>query len=189
MAGARVGTVGGRTGTDLVLGGLQVLVGLVILGHTAVATKLSLMFVGWLLFATGVFVLALTLFRIGKDGFWSGLLGGGLLTVLGVVFLRHTSAAAVTVTLVAGALWTAIGIARLAAAYSFPAQRLSLLLGGLVSLVLGLIVLFNVVDASYKLLGLLLGLQVVAEGIAVMVFGREARRAARFDDQGTVAPA
>jgi uncharacterized membrane protein HdeD (DUF308 family) len=182
--GSPGGTASSRTRSDLWLGGLQVLVGLVILGHTAVATKLSLMFVGWLLFATGVFVLALSLFRIGKDGFWGGLLGGGLMTVLGVVFLRHTTAAAVTVTLVAGALWAAIGIARLAAAYSYPQQRLSLLLGGLVSLALGLIVLFNVVDVSYKLLGLLLGIQVVAEGLAVMVFGREARRA-RLDDPDT----
>lgn len=179
-AGATAGTAQGRTGADLLLGGLEVLVGLVILGHTAVATKISLMFVGWLLFATGVFVVALSLFRIGRDGFWGGLLGGGLMTVLGVVFLRHTSAAAVTVTLVAGALWATIGVARLAAAYSYPQQRLSLLLGGLVSLALGLIVLFNLVDVSYKLLGLLLGIQVVVEGLAVMVFGREARRAERL---------
>jgi uncharacterized membrane protein HdeD (DUF308 family) len=185
--------VKGRTGLDLVLGGLQVLVGLVILGHTATATTLSLLFVGWLLFATGVFVLALSLFQIGKDGFWSGFLGGGLMTVLGIVFLRHTTAAAVTVTLVAGALFTAIGIARLAAAVSYPEQRLPLLLGGVVSLALGLIVLFNFVEATYTLLGILLGVQVVTEGIAIMVFGREARRTGRLggpaDDPATHATA
>ena len=181
--------VRGRTGVDLVLGGLQVLVGLVILGHTATATTLSLLFVGWLLFATGVLVLALSLFQVGKDGFWSGLLGGGLMTVLGVVFLRHTTAAAVTVTLVAGALFAAIGVARLSAAYSYREQRMSLLLGGLVSLALGLIVLFNIVDATYTLLGILLGVQVVTEGVAIMVFGREARYAARLGDRGASAPA
>ncbi len=185
--------VKGRTGLDLVLGGLQVLVGLVILGHTATATTLSLLFVGWLLFATGVFVLALSLFQVGKDGFWSGFLGGGLMTVLGIVFLRHTTAAAVTVTLVAGALFTAIGIARLAAAVSYPEQRLPLLLGGVVSLALGLIVLFNFVEATYTLLGILLGVQVVTEGIAIMVFGREARRTGRLggpaDDPATHATA
>ena len=65
---------------------------------------------------------------------------------------------------------------------------MSLLLGGVVSLALGLIVLFNLVDASYNLLGLLLGIQVVAEGLAIMVFGREARRA-RLDDPEPVTPA
>jgi membrane protein HdeD len=184
-------TVKGRTGVDLVLGALQVLVGLVILGHTAVATTLSLMFVGWLIFATGVFVLALSLFQIGKDGFWSGFLGGGLMTVLGVVFLRHTTAAALTVTLVAGALFTAVGIARLSAAFAFPEHRLPLLLGGVVSLGLGLVVLFNLADLTYTLLGILLGIQVVTEGLAIMVFGREARRTGRLgtDDRETPATA
>lgn len=186
-------TVKGRTGVDLVLGALQVLVGLIILGHTATATTLSLLFVGWLVFATGVFVLALSLFQIGKDGFWSGLLGGGLMTVLGVVFLRHTTAAALTVTLVAGALFAAIGIARLAAAFSFPEQRVSLVFGGVISLALGLIVLFNLAEATYTLLGILLGIQVVTEGIAIMIFGREARRTGRLggptDDRTTPATA
>jgi uncharacterized membrane protein HdeD (DUF308 family) len=84
-----------RTTGDLILGGLVVLLGLVILGHTLVATTLSVVFLGWLLFAGGVVTLAATMFRIGKDGFWTGALGGGLMTVLGVVLLRHTSAAAV----------------------------------------------------------------------------------------------
>ena len=38
------------------------------------------------------------LFRIGKGGFWSSALTGGLLTVLGVVFLRNVGAAVVTLT-------------------------------------------------------------------------------------------
>jgi uncharacterized membrane protein HdeD (DUF308 family) len=168
---------------DLLLGVLLVLAGLVILGHTAVATTLSLMFVGWLLFSVGVVAIAVSLFSIGKDGFWTALLGGGLLTVLGVVFLRHTSAAAVTVTLVAGALFLVVGIARLAAAFEYPEQRVPLLLGGGVSLILGLLVLFNLFTASYKLLGIFLGLEVLAEGVAIMIFGRDARRAARLGAQ------
>lgn len=189
MAANPGGTDRPRAGADLLLGGLQVVVGLVILGHAATATTLSLLFVGWLIFATGVFVLAISLFQLGHAESWSGLIGGGLTTVLGVVFLRNTDAAAVTITLVAGALWTAVGIARLSAANSNPEQRVSLLFGGLVSLALGLIVLFNVVDASYQLLGILLGLQVVAEGLAVMIFGREARRAGHLSDEETTLPA
>jgi uncharacterized membrane protein HdeD (DUF308 family) len=115
------------------------------------------------------------------------------MTVLGVVFLRHTTAAALTVTLVAGALFAAIGIARLAAAFSFPEQRVSLVFGGVVSLALGLIVLFNLAEATYTLLGILLGIQVVTEGIAIMIFGREARRTGRLggptDDRTTPATA
>ena len=92
------------------------------------------------------------------------------------MFLRHTAAAAVTVTLVAGSLFLVVGIARLAAAFEYPEQRVPMILGGGVSLLLGLVVLFNLFTASYTLLGILLGVQVLAEGIAIMIFGRGARR-------------
>lgn len=168
----------GRAAVDLLLGGLQVLVGIIILGHTATATVLSLMFLGWLLLGTGIFIVFLAVFQIGKDGFWTALLGGGLMTVLGLVFLRHTTAAALTVTLVAGSLFLVVGIARLAASFQDPEHRWSLVLGGGVSLVLGLIILFNIVTATFTLLGILLGVQVVTEGLMTMLFGREAKRLA-----------
>ena len=168
----------GRSTADLIIGAILVVVGLVILGHTAIATTVSLLFLGWLLFAGGVVTLAAGLFRIGKDGFWTAALGGGLMTVLGIVFLRHTSAAAVTVTLVAGAMFLATGLARLAAAFQSPVGRVPLLLAGAVSTILGLIVLFNVVSASLTFLGLILGIETVIEGLAIMIVGR-----------GTVSPA
>jgi len=170
-------TVKGRTGVDLLLGGLLVVAGVIILGHTAIATAISLLFIGWLLLVVGVVEIVVSLFQIGKDGFWTALLGGGLLMVLGLVFLRHTAAAAVTVTLVAGALFLSIGIARLAAAVNFPEQRLSLIFGGVISVALGLIVLFNIVASTFTLLGVLLGVQVLTDGITIMMVGREARRA------------
>ena len=98
-----------------------------------------------------------TLFRIGKEGFWTGAVGGGLMTVLGLVFLRHTSAAAVTLTLVAGSLFLVSGLARLVLAVHVPEARVPLILTGAVATLLGLVVLFNLFTASLTLLGLLLG--------------------------------
>lgn len=167
-----------RSTADLIIGAIIVVVGLVILGHTMVATTVSLLFLGWLLFAGGVVSLAAGLFQIGKDGFWTAALGGGLMTVLGIVFLRHTSAAAITVTLVAGAMFLATGITRLVAAFQVPEGRVALLLSGGVSTILGLIVLFNLVTASLSFLGLILGIETVVEGLAIMIVGR-----------GTVGPA
>ena len=155
------------------------MLGLVILGHTLIATKVSLLFLGWLLFAGGVVTLAATLFRIGKDGFWLGALGGGLMTVLGLVFLRHTEAAAVTVTLVAGAMFLTTGLARLVAAFQTPAGRVPLLISGVVSTFLGLLELFNLVTASYVFLGVILGVEMLAEGVAIMIIGRDSMGAAR----------
>ncbi|PKH40933.1 Uncharacterized membrane protein HdeD, DUF308 family [Nocardioides alpinus] len=182
----------GRAAVDLLLGGLQVLVGIIILGHTVTATALSLLFVGWLLLATGIFIVFLAVFQIGKDGIWTALLGGGLMTVLGLLFLRHTGAAALTVTLAAGSLFLVVGIARLAASFQDPEHRWSLVFGGAVSAVLGLIILFNIVAATFTLLGVLLGVQVVTEGLMTMVFGREAKRfaaASPSDTEASTAPA
>jgi len=163
----------GRTTGDLVVGGLVVLLGLVILGHTATATTVSILFLGWLMLIIGLVALVATLFRIGKEGFWTGAVGGGLMTVLGLVFLRHTGAAAVTLTLVAGSLFLISGLARLVLAVHVPEARVPLILTGAVSTLLGLVVLFNLFTASLTLLGLLLGFEILCEGIAIMLVGRE----------------
>jgi uncharacterized membrane protein HdeD (DUF308 family) len=47
-----------------------------------------------------------------------------------------------------------------------------LLFSGVISTVLGLIVFFNVWEASLTLLGILLGIQALTEGITLLLFGR-----------------
>jgi uncharacterized membrane protein HdeD (DUF308 family) len=161
-----------RTGWDVVLGALLAVAGLVMLGNAAFATVVSVLFIGWLLFAAGVLGLAAALFRIGKDGFWSAALGGGLLTVLGVAVLRNTGAAAVTLTLLAGMMFLVSGILRLAAATQEPENRVVLVIAGALSTILGLMVLFNLFTASLVLLGVLLGIQMLVDGLTLMVIGR-----------------
>ena len=161
-----------RTGWDMVLGALLVVGGLVILGDAALATTVSILFIGWVLLIAGLLGLVASLFRIGKGGFWSAALSGGVLTVLGLFFLRNTEAAAVTLTLIAGTIFLTSGVVRLAASAHDPAYRVPLLLGGVVSTVLGLIVLFDLFDASYVLLGILLGIQVLVDGLMMMIVGR-----------------
>ena len=161
-----------RTGGDVVLGTLLVVGGLVILGNAALATKVSVLFLGWVLLVVGVLGLIASLFMLGREGFWTGALSGGLLTVLGLFFLRNTEAAAVTLTLLAGTSFLVSGVVRLAASAQNAAYRLPLLLGGIVSTALGLIVLLNLFDASYVLLGVLLGIQVLMDGVVILLMGR-----------------
>jgi uncharacterized membrane protein HdeD (DUF308 family) len=116
--------------------------------------------------------LVAAVFRIGKGGFWSVALSGGVLTVLGLFFLRNTHAAALTLTLIAGTIFLASGIVRLVASAADPEYRVPLLLGGVVSTILGLIVLFNLFDASYVLVGVLLGIQVLVDGLSMILVGR-----------------
>ena len=165
-----------RTGWDLVLGALLVVVGFVLLAHAAFATVVSVVFVGWMILAAGLFTLTASLLRIGKQGFWTALLGGGTLSVLGIVFLRNTELAAVTLTLVAGAIFLSTGLARLVAAVQIPEARVPLVIGGGISTLLGLLVLFNLFDTSLVLLGVMLAVETIAEGVAIMVAGRGRER-------------
>jgi uncharacterized membrane protein HdeD (DUF308 family) len=161
-----------RTGWDVLLGGILVVGGLVILGEAAVATKVSIMFIGWLLLLLGLLGLVAAVFQIGRRGFWSMALAGGLLTVLGLFFLRNTHAAAVTLTLIAGVTFLFSGVLRLVMSAQDPSYRVPLLVGGVISTGLGLIVLFNLFDASYVLVGVLLGIQVLVDGIVMVLVGR-----------------
>lgn len=161
-----------RTGWDVVLGILLAVAGLVILGHTVLATAVSVFFIGWVAFAMGVVTLIASLFRIRSGGFWTAAIGGGLLTVIGLFFLRNPAVAALTLTMVMGSLFFASGLTRVVLAFHDAEHRWALLLGGAASLVLGFLVLFNLVAATFTLLGVLLGVDVLMEGLALMLDGR-----------------
>jgi uncharacterized membrane protein HdeD (DUF308 family) len=161
-----------RTGWDIVLGALLVIGGLVILGHAVFATTVSVLFLGWMLIITGVVGLVASLFRIGKGGFWSAALSGGLLLALGLIVVNNKEATAVTLTLLAGTLFLVSGIVRLMAAAQDAEYRVPLVFGGVVSAILGLIVLFNLFDASYLLIGVLIGVQAIVDGFTIMLIGR-----------------
>ena len=161
-----------RTGWDIVFGALLVVGGLVILGNAAFASVVTVRFLGWMLLSAGLVGLVGSLFRIGKGGFWSAALGGALLGVLGLVFLRHTGATLVTLTLVAGSLFLASGIVRIVAAVQDAEYRWPLLFAGIVSTLLGLMVVLNLVTMSLMLLGVMLGVQALVDGLTMMMVGR-----------------
>ena len=161
-----------RTGWDVAIGALLLLAGVGALVYATVATTVSVLFIGWLLVAAGVLGLVGAVFSIGRSGFWSAALGGGLLTVLGIFVLTHTGAAALTLTLLAGVVFLVSGVMRVAESFQEPEYRFMLLLGGIVSAVLGLIVLFNLVEASLVLLGVLIGVQLLVDGLLMMLIGR-----------------
>ena len=161
-----------RTGWDLVLGALLFIAGLVILANAAFATALSVMILGWIVLIGGVLALVASLFRIGKGGFWSTALSGGLLTVLGLLFVTHTGAAAFTLTLIMGTVFLVSGVVRLVIAANEPEYRGLMIFSGAISALLGLLVLFNAFAASFVLLGILLGIEVLVEGTTMMLIGR-----------------
>lgn len=161
-----------RTWWDVVLGLILVVAGFVVLGNTIVATALSVLFLGWTVLLVGIVMLVGSLFRIGKGGFWSTALGGGLLLALGLVMLRNPEITALTITVVAGAMFFATGLTRVVLAFQETEYRWVLVISGLISMALGGMVLFNIVAATFALLGVLLGVQAIVEGVTIIALGR-----------------
>src|SRR3954454_5457426 len=161
-----------RTGWDVVMGILVLIAGLVVLGNVVFATVVSVLFIGWTAIIGGLVALVGAFMRLGKGGFWPIALGGGLLLVLGLMLVRRPGIGALALTLLAGALFLVGGITRIVAAVETPGDRGMLLFSGIVSTVLGLIVFFNIWAATPTLLGILLGVQALTEGIPLLLFGR-----------------
>jgi uncharacterized membrane protein HdeD (DUF308 family) len=166
-----------RTTWTFVLGTLLVLIGLVVLGNAVTATAVSVLFLGWMLLVAGIAGLVAAVVTAGSGGGWSTAIGGGVCLVVGLMCLRHTDAAAVTLTLIMGALFLMSGLVRLVAAGASAEYRWPLLFSGSVSALLGLVVLLNLFDASRALLGVMLGIQTVVEGLTMVLVGRVAVQA------------
>lgn len=171
-----------RSRIDLAFGAVLLVGGLVLLGYTTWATKVSVVFVGWMLLTFGVIGLAGALWRIGRNGFWSTALGGALLAAIGLVFLRNPGLGAVTLTLLAGVAFLVGGLARLMAAGQEPESRVPLLVGGFASTALGALVIFNLFTASLTMLGLILAVETMSEGLVLMMFGRQHLSRGPFDE-------
>jgi uncharacterized membrane protein HdeD (DUF308 family) len=161
-----------RRGWDLTLGAVVVLAGLSILAHVAIAAEVSVHFLGWFALIGGIATLTGATLRTGQGRLWTTALGGGLLTVLGLMLLRYPTAAAVALTLIAGSLFLTGGVVRLLAAAASPIDRGVLIFSGAVSGILGLIILSNVWTATLVQLGLLLGVQTLMEGFSLLLFSR-----------------
>lgn len=161
-----------RSGWDIAWGALLVVAGILMLVHAVVATAVSVFFIGWLAVIGGVVGLVAGLFRIGKGGFWPAIISGALLLVLGIVILRNPAVSAVTLTLLAATLFLMGGVIRLVAAFQIDQNRGIMIFSGLVSVLLGGLVLFNLLEASLVLLGVLIGVQALTDGISLMLLGR-----------------
>ncbi|HZK04439.1 MAG TPA: DUF308 domain-containing protein [Actinomycetaceae bacterium] len=166
-----------RTPWDIILGLLIIASSLVLLGNVVWATALSVFFVGWMSLVSGVALLIGALFRIKSGGFWSGALGAAVLIVIGIYMLRNPLIGAIALTLMVGSMFLASGIARVVGAIQASEVRWLLVVSGIISAGLGLWVMFNVLAATPQLLGTILAIQILFEGITLIMVGRLRRPA------------
>jgi uncharacterized membrane protein HdeD (DUF308 family) len=161
-----------RTWGDVLTGGILLGTGVVVLADVAVASVVSVLFLGWTLIIGGVIAIGVSLFQIRRSGFWIGMLGGVLALVAGLVLIRNPETTLLALSLAIGAVMLINGIFRLVAAIQHREARVAMVFSGLVSLLLGILVFTQWPTSAVWLIGTLIGIQLLVDGAALMIVGR-----------------
>jgi uncharacterized membrane protein HdeD (DUF308 family) len=161
-----------RTVWDVILGLIAVVAGLVVLGHVAIASLVSILFIGWMLLISGVMLAIAGIVGWRQPVERWNVAAGAVLAILGFGFVRNPGAGLLVLTLLAGSLLLIGGIIRLVAAFQPGAPRMVLLLNGIVTLFLGIMVVNQWPSSALWLLGTVLGVQLVIDGMTTALVGR-----------------
>lgn len=167
-----------KWGWIVALGAVYVIAGFFALGSIAMATVASVLVVGVAMIVAGV-AEVINAFQIkswGKFLIWALL--GVLYIVAGFVTFENPLLAAALLTLVLGASLVASGIMRSILAFSMKrdAPWIWVALSGVITLLLGLLILARWPTNSVYILGLLLGIDLVMAGAGWIAIGLGLRR-------------
>jgi membrane protein HdeD len=161
-----------RTTSDLVLGILAVVAGIIVLGHVAIASLVSILFVGWMLLAGGILLAVSALVGWKDPAHRWDLASGAVLVLLGIGFVRNPGVGLLVLTLLAGSLLMLGGVVRLVAAFQDGSPRTILIVNGVVTILLGFLILVQWPVSAVWFLGTILGVQLVLDGFTVAIIGR-----------------
>ena len=163
--------LGHRWGWYLALGIALIVLGLIAVSEAYLATVVSVFVLGWFLIAGGV-LLGFMSFLTGKwGGFLLAMAAGILAFITGVMMLRAPLAGAATLTLLILSFFIVEGIYRAigSIALRFPNWGWSLA-SGIVSIVLGGILLAGWPQISFWFVGLLVGIDLIVHGFSWCMF-------------------
>lgn len=166
----------------LVEGIVLLILGVAAVGVPQVATVATAVLMGWLLLASGVVGLATTLRMRGSPGFGWSIMSAFLGIVAGIVLLMWPLSGAFSLTLILTVFLVIEGIASIL--YSLDHRREStrrwgvMLCSGIVDLVLAGMIFLGLPASAAWAIGLLVGINLVFGGIALISMALTARSAA-----------
>jgi uncharacterized membrane protein HdeD (DUF308 family) len=160
---------------------------LLILGITAIllppiATLAVEIVIGWVLLVSGIVGLISTFRMRSAPGFWWSLFSALLGIVAGVVLLRWPLSGTISLTLILTVFLSLEGIASIMLAFThsrgFSARWGLMLVSGLIDLILAGIIFFGLPGTAAWAIGLLVGINLVFGGIALISMALHARTSA-----------
>jgi uncharacterized membrane protein HdeD (DUF308 family) len=178
QAGSEMAPLRVKWGWIVALGVVYLLAGFIALGSVAVATVASVLVVGVMMIIAGV-AEVFSAFQIkswGKFLLW--VLLGALYIVAGFVTFENPLLAAALLTLILGASLVASGIMRIILAFSMKQETpwIWILLSGVITVLLGLLILAHWPVSSLYILGLFLGIDLIMAGAGWIGLGFGLRR-------------
>jgi uncharacterized membrane protein HdeD (DUF308 family) len=159
---------------------------LMILGVLAIAvpfaaTLVSTIFLGWILIFSGVAQGAHAVRARAWQGFPWAVLSAALGVVAGILLIAFPIVGTLTLTLVLSAFFTAEGVLRIVRAVQHRGMERwgVLLFDGVVTLVLGVLILAQWPGSAVWVLGLLLGIDLLVGGMSTLLLASAAGRLTR----------
>ena len=179
-AGPDTAPLRAKWGWIVALGVVYLLAGFVALGSVVMATVASVLIVGVMMIIAGV-AEVFSAFQIknwGKFLLW--VLLGALYIIAGFVTFENPLLAAALLTLILGASLVASGVMRIVLAFGMKRETpwIWVLLSGVVTLLLGFLILARWPVSSLYILGMFLGIDLIMAGAAWIGLGFGLRRVA-----------
>ncbi|MCA6115586.1 HdeD family acid-resistance protein [Bradyrhizobium sp. WSM 1738] len=179
QAGSDTAPLRAKWGWIVALGVTYVIAGFIALGSVALATFVSVLVVGVMMIIAGV-AEVISAFQIkswGKFLLWALL--GVLYIFAGFVTFQNPLLAAVLLTLILGAALVVSGITRIVLAFSMKRETpwIWVALSGVITLLLGVLILLRWPVSSLYILGLFLGIDLIMAGAGWIGLGLGLRRA------------
>jgi uncharacterized membrane protein HdeD (DUF308 family) len=163
-------------GWFVVLGVLIVLLGIAGLVFTEVFTLGIVALLGYLFAISGVIEIIHAIVRKGWSGFWVDLLSGVLSLLVGVMIVVRPLAAAAVLTVLIGIVFLIGGIFRLWAGAGLRAPYgIWIVLHGIISAMLGVMILAEWPFSSVLVIGTLVAIDIIFSGSRLIALGARAR--------------
>jgi uncharacterized membrane protein HdeD (DUF308 family) len=165
-----------KWGWIVALGAIYMVAGFVALGSVVTATVVSVFVVGIMMLVAGV-AEVINAFQVKTWGnFVLWVLLGALYIIAGFVTLENPVLAAAVLTLVLSIALIASGVTRIILASSMKEGMILIVLSGVITLVLGIVILAHWPVSSLYILGLFLGVDLLFAGAGWIGLGLGLRR-------------
>ncbi len=161
----------GSWGWIAILGAIALIGGILALANPFAATMAATLLAGWTFLLFGV-VQIIQAFRItGWSGFLWALLLGVLTAAVGVSLLGNPIAGALSLTMLVAVLFIVLGVVKIL--YGFSLKPVSgwgfAVLSGVISLLLGIMILADYPWSAASVLGILLAVELLSNGVFLLI--------------------